>query len=128
MARTLARARIPRISVSIPRRALARGARRAGTAAAQAAISEKHTLAAVGAAAAYGFARSRGVALPFVGALGMAGTYGLAAWALGRYTRSRTMQHVATGLLSVAAAEFASTTGAAAPTTAAAAGFMGGAF
>lgn len=127
MARTLARTRIPRISVSIPRRALARGARRAGTAAAQAAVSERHTLAAVGAAAAYGFARSRGVALPFVGALGMAGTYGLAAWALGRYTKSRTMQHVATGLLSVAAAEFASTPGAAAP-TAAAAGFMGGTF
>ena len=63
----------------------------------------------------------------YVGALGVAGTYGLAAWALGRYSRNRTMQHVATGLLAVAAAEFASgATGAAAPATSA--GVMGGTF
>lgn len=128
MARTLVRSRIPRISVSIPRRALARGARRAGAAAAQAAVSEKHTFAAVAAAAGYGFARSRGVSLPYVGALGVAGTYGLAAWALGRYSRNRTMQHVATGLLAVAAAEFASGATGAAAAPATSAGVMGGTF
>jgi len=127
MARTLVRSRIPRISVSIPRRALARGARRAGVAAAQAAVSERHTFAAVAAAAGYGFARSRGVTLPYVSALGVAGTYGLAAWALGRYSKNRTMQHVATGLLAVAAAEFASGATSATP-SAATSGMMGGQF
>ena len=102
---------VHRSSVNIPRAALARGARRVGSAAASAAMSEKHTLAAVAAAAGYGFARSRGVALPYVNAIGMAGTYGLGAWFLGRYTKNRTMQHVATGLLAVAAAEFAAGAG-----------------
>ncbi|MFZ4751097.1 MAG: hypothetical protein ACOYMM_11415 [Phycisphaerales bacterium] len=124
MARTLVR-RTPSIRLSVPRRALARGARAAGTAAAKAAASEKHTLAAVGAAAVYGYMRGRGVALPYVAALGQAGTYGLVTWALGRYTKSRTMQHVATGLLSVAAAEFA---GAATPGAAPGAAAMGGEF
>jgi hypothetical protein len=117
---------VPRISVNIPRAALARGARRVGGAAASAALSERHTLAAVAAAAGYGFARSRGVALPYVNAIGMAGTYGLGAWFLGRYTKNRTMQHIATGLLSVAAAEFAAGAGGGAAPAAPGGAVMGG--
>lgn len=91
------------------------GARRAGalmrrgaSAAARAAMTERHTVAAVGAAAVLGIARRQGVQLPSIPALGVAGTYGVAAWALGRMTRSRVAEHVATGLLSVAAYELAS--------------------
>ena len=104
MARTAIATRrsVPRINVTIPKAALARGARRVGTATAKAALSEKHTLTAIAAAAGYGFARSRGVALPYVTAIGQAGTYGLAAWMLGRFTRNQTAQHVATGLLAIA--------------------------
>jgi hypothetical protein len=82
---------------------------RAGlSAAARAAREEKHTIAAVGAAAVLGFMKREGVVLPKVDALGTAGTYGAIAWLAGRYMKSTVMQHVATGLLSVAAAEMAS--------------------
>jgi hypothetical protein len=43
------------------------------------------------------------VPLPALGFVGTAGTYGIGAWLVGRYTGNQTMQHVATGLLSVAA-------------------------
>jgi hypothetical protein len=78
------------------------------SAAARAAREEKHTIAAVGAAAVLGFMKRENVALPKVEALGTAGTYGVAAWLLGRYTKSIVLQHVATGLLSVAAVELSS--------------------
>jgi hypothetical protein len=78
------------------------------SAAARAAREEKHTMAAVGAAAVLGFMKREGVALPKVAALGTAGTYGAVAWIAGRYTKSIILQHIATGLLSVAAAEMAS--------------------
>lgn len=71
-------------------------------------MEEKHTIAAVGAAAALGFAKKSGVSLPAAPFLGVAGTYGLAAWVIGKYTHSRTARHIATGLLSVAAFELAS--------------------
>jgi hypothetical protein len=66
-------------------------------------MTERHTLAAVGAAGALGFAKRMGVSLPKVAALGTAGTYGVAAWAAARFTKSRVLSHVATGLLCVAA-------------------------
>jgi hypothetical protein len=47
------------------------------------------------------------VQLPKIDAIGTAGTYGLVAWAIGRWTRSNVAQHVATGLLSVAAYQLA---------------------
>jgi hypothetical protein len=98
--------RVPSIS---PRaRALAR---RGVSAAARIAASERHTAAAVGAAAVLGFAARSGVTLPRIEALGTAGTYGLVAWAVGRFTRSPMAQHVATGLLSVAAYQLAAGTG-----------------
>lgn len=78
------------------------------SAAARAARSEKHTIAAVAAAGILGFMRREGVALPKVAALGTAGTYGALAWLGGRYMKSQVLQHVATGLLSVAAAELTS--------------------
>lgn len=84
--------------------ALRRGASAAGAKARE----EKHLLTAVVSAAALGYAQKTGVALPSIAALGTAGTYGLAAFALSRtFMKSRTLSHVATGLLSVAAFEFA---------------------
>jgi len=73
-------------------------------AAAAAARDEKHTLAALGAAAALGYVERSGTQLPFVvPALGPAGTYGLAAWAIARFAKNKTAAHVATGLLACAA-------------------------
>lgn len=89
-------------------RAVARGARRGLSVAGRAAMSEKHTFAAVGAAAALGAAKKFGVDLPKVDALGTAGTYGLVAWMAGKYMRSTMLQHVATGLLCVGAYELCS--------------------
>lgn len=77
--------------------------RRGLSRAAQVAREEKHTIAAVGAAAVCGLAESRNVALPHIEALGTAGTYGVVAYVAGRYMKSKTLSHVATGLLSVAA-------------------------
>jgi hypothetical protein len=83
-------------------------ARRGASVGARMAMAEKHTAAAVGAAAVLGFAARSGVQLPKIDAIGTAGTYGLVAWAIGRWTRSNVAQHVATGLLSVAAYQLAS--------------------
>jgi hypothetical protein len=73
------------------------------------ALEEKHTLAAVGAAAALGLIEREKVALPSIPKLGMAGTYGIGFWLAGKYMRSRTMAHVATGLLSIAAYQLGKT-------------------
>lgn len=93
------------VRVSIPTGAVARRAgtavRRGSTAAARAAWSERHTLTAVMSAGVLGLAARQGVALPHIGALGIPGTYGLAAWGLGKVTKSRMLSHVATGLLCV---------------------------
>lgn len=104
MARSTALAR-PNIRVVIPRAARTAGrlARRAGTAAAAVARDEKHTIAAVGAAAVVGYMQRSGTQLPHVAAIGMPGTYGLVAWMGARMTKNKTLAHVATGLLSVAA-------------------------
>ena len=82
--------------------------RRVGSAARSVAMSERHTAAAVAAAGVLGFAARSGVSLPKIDAIGTAGTYGIVAWMAGRYTRSQVLQHVATGLLSVAAYQLAS--------------------
>lgn len=104
--------------IRVPRLPASRGrvrhfARRAGSAVAAAARDEKHTLVAVGAAAALGYATRKGAdgkslsqKLPRIDALGVAGTYGILAWAGAKYTKNRTMRHVATGLLAVAAYKF----------------------
>lgn len=83
-------------------------ARRGVSSAARAARQEKHTLVAVAGAAGFGFLRRQGVTLPSFGPLTAEATAGLAAWAIGKYTRSNIASHLATGLLSVAAFDLAS--------------------
>jgi hypothetical protein len=83
-------------------------ARRGYSAAARVASQERHTLVAIGSAAVLGYMKKQGVALPKIAALGTPGTYGLIAFAIGRFTRSPIAQHVATGLMSVSAYELAS--------------------
>lgn len=98
------RVQIVRVPGSVSRRARA-GAmvRRGATAAGKALADEKHTLTAIVSAAALGLAKRQAIALPKIDAIGTAGTYGAGAWVLARFMKSRTMSHVATGLLSVAA-------------------------
>jgi hypothetical protein len=84
------------------RRAVGRGL----SAAARSARDEKHTITAMAAAGAIGAAKRFGVTLPHVSALGTPGTYGAIAWLAARYLKSKTLSHVATGLLCVAAYQF----------------------
>lgn len=86
-------------------RAVRRHAPRVGRAVA----SEKHTLTAVGAALVLGFVEKSGIAIPTIGPLGPAATAGIAAWLYGRQSKNQTAQHVATGLLCVAANRWAAT-------------------
>lgn len=74
---------------------------------AQAAVSEKHTITALAAAGALGLAERNDIPIPYIEMLGKAGTLGAVAWIAGRFTGNNTMQHVATGLLSVAVHELA---------------------
>lgn len=100
----------PSINLTMPRAALRRGARTVGRAGLAAAQAEKHTLAAVGAAALLGYMSRSGEAnLPHINALGVPGTYGAALWAIGRMGKSRVASHMATGLLSIAAYEMVRT-------------------
>lgn len=82
-------------------------AKSAGRAALHRAQAEKHTLGAVMAGAALGYAERSKMQLPHVASLGVAGTYGIAAWMASKHLRSRTLSHVATGLLTIAAYQFA---------------------
>lgn len=86
-------------------------ARRTGSRVASAANAERHTLAAVGAAAALGFLKRSKVDLPKIDAIGTPGTYGLALWMFARFTKSRIAGHMATGLLCLSAYEFAQNLG-----------------
>jgi hypothetical protein len=65
-------------------------------------VSEKHTITAILAAAAFGMLEKSDVKIPTIGGIGPAGTAGIVAWAVGRMTKNQTAQHVATGLLAVA--------------------------
>lgn len=87
----------------------ARIARRGFTAAGRAALSEKHTISAVLAAAVLGYLQRPGSTtdLPHIATIGVPATYGIAAWVAGRAMKSRVASHVATGLLSVAAYQYA---------------------
>jgi len=86
------------------RRVAGQLARRAGSAAVQAARDESHTLAAVVAAGALGYARREGMLdnIPSIDAIGAEGTLALVAFAAGKFMRSKMASHVATGLASVA--------------------------
>jgi hypothetical protein len=106
--------RVP--SMSPATRAKAKAAVSRGfSAAARTALEEKHTIAAVAAGGVLGYIESRRVSVPKIDALGVAGTYGTLAWVLGRYTKSPTMQHVATGLLACGMRDLVATTGASVP-------------
>lgn len=74
---------------------------RIGSVAAQAAMAEKHTLAALLAAGIAGAARRYDWKLPTLGDLPPPLVWGLGAWAVGRFGKNKMAQHVATGLLSV---------------------------
>lgn len=82
-------------------------ARRGASAVARAAIDERHTLVALGAAGALGLLEKQDVELPHFEPIGVAGTYGIAAFMLARFTKSRTLAHAATGLMSIAVYNFA---------------------
>lgn len=100
----------PSINLNMPRGAIRRGGARVARAGAAAAQAEKHTLAAIGAAAALGYMSRTGEAnLPHINALGVPGTYGVALWGIGKMMKSRTASHMATGLLSIAAYEMVRT-------------------
>lgn len=98
----------PIINIRSPAVQKAKGmARAAGRAALHRAQQEKHTIGAVLAGAALGYAERQKMTLPHITSLGVAGTYGVAAWFGARQMRSRTLSHVATGLLTIAAYQFA---------------------
>lgn len=79
-------------------------ARRVGGAAAAAARDEAHTITALLAAAALGYARRENMLanLPQIEAIGPEGSIALVAYALGKMTKSKIASHVATGLGAVA--------------------------
>jgi hypothetical protein len=83
-----------------PSRASRVGAR-IGSAAARAAVAEKHTLAALLAAGIAGAARRYDWKLPTLGDLPPPLVWGLGSWAVGRFTNNKMASHIATGLLSV---------------------------
>jgi hypothetical protein len=109
---TVVRTPAPVIRVSAPAGIRGRARhhiRRHAHSAGRAVASEKHTLAALAAAGAYGLIEKSGVAIPTIGPLGPAATVGMAAWLYGRMSKNQTAQHVATGLLAVAINRWAAT-------------------
>ena len=78
--------------------------RRVGSAAARAAADEKHTLAAVGAAGLLGYLDKNGHLdqLTLVEGVDPKSQLALILWAAGKVTKNKIVQHVATGVASVA--------------------------
>lgn len=103
----MARRALRRTRFSAPRiRYRTRTVRAAGrgmSKAARLAREEKHTIYAVGAAAAIGYAEANDIDVPHWAPLGVAGTLGAAAFLYGRYANSKIARHLATGALSIAA-------------------------
>jgi hypothetical protein len=89
-------------AITVAREKAAPFARRAGKAAAGAVRDEKHTLTALATAGVNGWMRGKGYAPPHIEALGVEGTYGIAAWAIGKKFKSPVAAHMATALLSIA--------------------------
>ena len=106
------------IQLRPPRMPVAARARRAvrigASAAARVARDQRHTMVGVASAAVAGFLQRSGTTLPHIRALGVPGTYGLAALVVAQSTRAPMAQHVATGLLAAAAYEWARGAGASA--------------
>jgi hypothetical protein len=57
----------------------------------------------------FGMVEKSGTKIPSIGPLGPAATVGVAAWLYGRMSKNQLAQHVATGLLAVAANRWAAT-------------------
>ena len=83
-------------------RAAGQGARRGLALAARAAMTERHTITALGTAAALGYIQKERMQVPHVQALGVDGTIGAVLWIAGRYTKNPMLQHAATGALACA--------------------------
>ena len=109
----------PRVTVASPAvrtaRSLARRARpavrRGASKIQKLALGEKHTLAAVGASAVLAYLDAKGSLqhFPKVGPLDQKAVLGLGLWAVGKYTKNPTAQHLATGVLSISAYEMVQT-------------------
>ena len=97
--------RPPRMPLASAR--VRRAVRVGASAAARVARDQRHTMVGVASAAVAGFLQRSGTTLPHIRALGVPGTYGLAALVLAQATRAPMAQHVATGLLAAAAYEWA---------------------
>jgi hypothetical protein len=82
-------------------------ARRAGGAAAKAAVAQKHTLFALLGAAAAGYAKKTGIDLPKIDALGVTGTYGGLFLIAGTLMKNRSLEAVGSGLSCVAVYQLA---------------------
>jgi hypothetical protein len=82
--------------------------RRGAGAAARQAAANKHTLFAVLAAAAVGYIKKNAVEIPKIDALGVSGTYGLLLTGAGIAMKNRTLESIGSGLISVAAFQWAS--------------------
>jgi hypothetical protein len=103
-----AAAPIIRVSAPGPARRARRVASRVGGRVQSAALSERHTVTALVAAAVLGLAERSGVNLPKpISSLSVPATYGVAAWALGKWTKNQQWQHAATGLLAIAIRDMA---------------------
>src|SRR5262245_12534880 len=84
---------------------LVRVGSRFGRAAARKAIDRKHKFAAVGTGFVVGYMSKEGTLdkLPHIDKLGVLGTYGLGLAFAGDFFKSPTLDHISTGLLSIAA-------------------------
>lgn len=112
MAGALARRSSPFAAPKVKYRTrVVKAARRGAGRAAVAAREEKHTLAALAAAAAIGYAERTGTKLPTLGPLDAKATTGLVLWAIGRFSKSKVIQHAATGVLSIAVYDMANGSG-----------------
>lgn len=83
-------------------KAAGHGARRGLAMAARAAMTERHTITALGTAAVLGYIQKERMQVPHVAALGVDGTIGAVLWVAGRYTKNPMLQHAATGALACA--------------------------
>ena len=72
---------------------------------ASAAYEERHRMGAILGGLALGLIEKAGIDLPTIPLLGKAGTLGVAAWAMGKWGKSRIASHAATGFLAIAAFE-----------------------
>jgi len=78
-------------------------ARRGASAAAKAALTEKHRLIAVGGSALLAALMAKGVKIPHIKSLGIPGSMGVTAYLLAKLTKNQIVSHVATGFLCVGA-------------------------